>query len=73
MLCIITSIIVAVVRLSRFAEMINVARVIVHSRRLEFLVLIHFEIKSKQPLLLSSSTIDIVAKRKSTMAAALPT
>ena len=69
----ITSIVIAVVRLSRLAEMINVAKVMVHSRRLELRVLTHFEMKSKQPLLLRISMIAIVASRNSTMLAARPT
>ena len=71
--CIITSIIVAVVRLSRLADMINVAKVMVHNSRLGLRVFIHFCMKSKHPLLLSISIIDIVASRNITILAARPT
>ena len=64
---------VVVVRLSRLAEMMNVASVMLHSSRLLFRVRIHSLTKSKQPLLFNISMIDIVASRKSTIAAALPT
>ena len=47
--------------------------VIVHKSRFELRVRIHSVMKSKQPLLLSSSIIDIVANRNITIAAALPT
>lgn len=73
MLCIMTSMVMVVVRLSRLAERIKVASVMVHRRRLELRVRIHSLMKSKQPLLFSSSTMDIVASRNMTMAAALPT
>ena len=73
MLRIITSIIVAVVRLSRLAEITKVASVMVHNRRLEFRVRIHLVIKSKQPLLFRSSMILIVASRNITILAARPT
>ena len=69
----ITSIIVAVVRLSRLAETMKVASVMVHSRRLELRVRIHFVIKSKQPLLFRISMMLIVANRNITMLAARPT
>ena len=45
----------------------------VHNRRFELRVRIHSVMKSKQPLLLNSSTIDIVARRNITMDAASPT
>ena len=68
-----TSIIVAVVRLSRLAEMTKVAKVIVHNRRLGLRVFIQDWMKSKQPLLFSISMMDIVASRNMTMLAARPT
>ena len=68
-----TSIIVAVVRLSRLAERMNVASVMVHSSRFELRVRIHSVMKSKQPLLFSISTMVIVARRNMTMLAARPT
>ena len=64
---------VAVVRLSRLADNINVARVMVHNKRLELRVRIHSVIKSKQPLLLSISMMVMVANRNMTMLAARPT
>ena len=73
MVCIITSIIVAVVRLSRLADRMNVASVMVHSSRLGLRVFIHFDTKSKHPLLCSISTMLIVASRNITMLAARPT
>ena len=73
MLCIMISMVMVVVRLSKLAERIKVASVMVHRRRLELRVRIHSLMKSKQPLLFSSSTMDIVASRNMTMAAALPT
>ena len=73
MLCIMVSIMVVVVRLSKLAEIMNVATVMLHSNLLLLRVRIHSPTKSKHPLLLSISTIDIVASKNSTMAAALPT
>ena len=73
MLCMITSIMVVVVRLSRLADRMKVASVMVHSSRFELRVRIHSLIKSKQPLLFNSSTMDMVASRNKTMAAARPT
>ena len=71
--CMMTSIMAVVVRLSRFAEIMNVATVMDHNRRLLFRVLIHSEMKSKHPLLFSISTIVIVASKNNTIAAAFPT
>ena len=71
--CIITSIMVAVVRLSRFADRMNVASVIVHNRRLGLRVLIHLVTKSKHPLLCRISTMLMVASRNITILAARPT
>ena len=72
-LCIITSIITVVVRLSRLAEITNVtiARVQIILRLLR--VFINWVMKSKQPLLLSISTIVIVASKNNTISAACPT
>ena len=68
-----TSIVIVVVRLSKLADSKNAASVMVQSSRLELRVRIHSVMKSKQPLLLSSSTMDMVANKNMTMAAALPT
>ena len=73
MLLMMTSIVIVVVRLSRLADMRNVATEMVHSSRFELRVRIHSLIKSKHPLLLRISMMDIVARRNMTIAAALPT
>ena len=56
-----TSIVIVVVRLSRLAEMRNVAIVMVHRSRFELRVRIHSLMKSKQPLWLSISIMDMLA------------
>ena len=71
--CIIINIIVVVVMLSRLALIINVMAVISQSSLRLWRVRIICVRKSKQPLLLRISTIIIVASRKSTISAPLPT
>ena len=71
--CMMVSINTVVVRLSRLIEMMKVTMASVQSIFLLLRVRSNWRTKSKQPLLLSISTMVMVASRKSTTSAALPT
>ncbi len=68
--CMMPSIRQTVVRLSRLADIMNVSPARIHRKRVGLCVRSHSLIKSKQPLLLSTSTMVIVPKMKSTTSAA---
>ena len=73
MLCMMTSMSDVVVRLSRLAEIMKVMTDSIHSSLWLLRVRTHGVRKSKHPLLCRISVMVIVARRNSTISAALPT